>query len=1054
MSREASEPKLPEPASAASATKTRAGVSGSRVAPDVATKPKPSEPASAARATETRDEYGCTPLMLAATNGNEANVIALLKAGAVVDEVMNIYNGLTALMLAAANGREASVTALLRGGAAVNKNNGNCFTGYMYGDTALMFAAENGHGATVALLLKEGAAVDARDKGGKTALTRAAANGREAIVALLLKEGATVDARYREIGDTALMCAAAKGHGASVALLLKAKAAVNESNGDGNTALMLAAKNGHEEIVALLLKAKAAVDKRNIYGNTALMFAAAKGHEASVIALLEEGAAVGERDRDGNTARMLAAANGCKAIVKVIVTSLNTCQSVFAAVKKEDGGAILIRFLEELPKKNKQFAINCILHARNEEGLTALEVAAKNRHVEVVEFLLGLKVDGEGISAETLQKVKTLVEGEIEDKKEQKLFAVKETREAKLRLLGTIREIIIGKIEELESGAATAAGGGAEEGKGMAESAAEQDAGSGTTLVLNPLHGVRSGAAEQDAGRETRKERVQEWPKPRRGVGIGAATRKERVEKMRLPSAIIVPNPLFDASAKPVPATEVGGAGASALKKGAAVDARDIEGNTALMRAAANGHGATVALLLKEGAAVGKRDKHGLTPLMLAAANGSEASVTALLEEGAVVDEVINIYNGNTARMFAADNTALMIAAANGHKAIVASLLKAKAAVDKRNIYGNTALMFAAAKGHEASVTALLEEGAAVGERDRDGNTALMLAAKNGREASVALLLKEGADVEERDGDYNTPLMLAATRGHEAVVVSLLKEGAAVGERDRDGNTARMLASKNGHEAVATSLRTYQRIFAAVKKEDGREILTRFLEKLPERNKQFAINCILHARNEEKLTALEVVAKNCRAGVVKFVEFLLGLKVDGEGISAETLEKVKTLVEGKIKDKKDPKFFAFRKTREAKLRLLGTIREIIIGKIEELESGAATAAGGGAEEGKGMAESAAGGGAEEGRKWVLNPLLGAGIEAAEQDAGRETRKERVQEMRWPSAIIVPNPLFDAPAKPVPATEVGGAGASAVKPVEVEHGGGGGGGGGGGSGGGR
>jgi ankyrin repeat protein len=66
------------------------------------------------------------------------------------------------------------------------------------------------------------------------------------------------------------------------------------------------------------------------------------------------------------------------------------------------------------------------------------------------------------------------------------------------------------------------------------------------------------------------------------------------------------------------------------LGKGAAVDAADEDGWTALHCAALNGHEATVRLLLEKGAAVDAADEGGWTALRWAARNGHEAIVQML----------------------------------------------------------------------------------------------------------------------------------------------------------------------------------------------------------------------------------------------------------------------------------------------------------------------------------------------------------------------------------------------------------------------------------------
>ena len=57
------------------------------------------------------------------------------------------------------------------------------------------------------------------------------------------------------------------------------------------------------------------------------------------------------------------------------------------------------------------------------------------------------------------------------------------------------------------------------------------------------------------------------------------------------------------------------------------LEARDVDGKTALTYAADGGHGENTALLTEQGAAVGANDNFGKTALMYAAAEGNQLSM-------------------------------------------------------------------------------------------------------------------------------------------------------------------------------------------------------------------------------------------------------------------------------------------------------------------------------------------------------------------------------------------------------------------------------------------
>ena len=79
------------------------------------------------------------------------------------------------------------------------------------------------------------------------------------------------------------------------------------------------------------------------------------------------------------------------------------------------------------------------------------------------------------------------------------------------------------------------------------------------------------------------------------------------------------------------------------LDRGANINARDHEGETALIRAAFWGHLAIVRLLLERGANANARTYEGWTPLMYAADSGHLAIVRELMNKGANTNGVLNV---------------------------------------------------------------------------------------------------------------------------------------------------------------------------------------------------------------------------------------------------------------------------------------------------------------------------------------------------------------------------------------------------------------------------
>ncbi|KAG7390904.1 hypothetical protein PHYPSEUDO_006388 [Phytophthora pseudosyringae] len=188
----------------------------------------------------------------------------------------------------------------------------------------------------------------------------------------------------------------------------------------------------------------------------------------------------------------------------------------------------------------------------------------------------------------------------------------------------------------------------------------------------------------------------------------------------------------------------------------------DVDGFTALMVAAAEGHRDVVRALLRRGADVGIRT-HELrsTALHFAAKNGDADIVAALCEcDAAVVD----CWNVNA-------DTPLIWACIEGRAAAVKVLLKHGADVDMLNQYGASTLLCAVMIGEDPEqdaesdqqraeiVANLLEKnGKLVNFQDREGSSAMHLAASCGYLECVKTLLAFGADITLRNAIGQTPL--------------------------------------------------------------------------------------------------------------------------------------------------------------------------------------------------------------------------------------------------------------------------------------------------------
>jgi len=160
------------------------------------------------------------------------------------------HNGNTPLMWAASQGNEKLVEALLDQGALVNMQN-------FVGETALYIAAARGFDRICALLIEHGGDTRYSTVDGATPVHIAAASGHLEVLKTLISKGAFVNGADEE-GDTALHYAIREGQRAAIELLAKHFGAdATIKNEDLESPLDLAMELGENEIVDFLSKFQA-----------------------------------------------------------------------------------------------------------------------------------------------------------------------------------------------------------------------------------------------------------------------------------------------------------------------------------------------------------------------------------------------------------------------------------------------------------------------------------------------------------------------------------------------------------------------------------------------------------------------------------------------------------------------------------------------------------------------------------------------------------------------------------------------------------------------------
>lgn len=215
------------------------------------------------------------------------------------------------------------------------------------------------------------------------------------------------------------------------------------------------------------------------------------------------------------------------------------------------------------------------------------------------------------------------------------------------------------------------------------------------------------------------------------------------------------------------------------------VNARDVAGETVLMKCATSDRSEIVPLLVDRGADVNAKSRAGgYTALHVFSLVGRAADVRRLLDKGAAVDA-----------RFKDSYTPLIFASFFGRSDVARELLDKGADVNATNSLGQTPLI-AAVTGSELMKQALTKL-TAKGEFD-EMRWALDKVTPDGRVETAKLLLSRGAAPNRKDNTGTTALMYCAMFGCPDVVPHLLNKGANMNARNSSELTPLMIASLMG----------------------------------------------------------------------------------------------------------------------------------------------------------------------------------------------------------------------------------------------------------------
>ena len=237
----------------------------------------------------------------------------------------------------------------------------------------LIDAAKNVDREAVRSLLKQGANVNATQADGTTALHWASYRDDLESADLLIRSGANVNAR-NDLGATPLWAACQNGSESMVRRLLTAGANPNAALLLGETPMMVAARSGNPALVELLAAKGANVNARAARGQTALMWAVAQKHPEVVKVLIGNGADIHARS-DSWTEVMAVPPHGYLEYNRAIPHGSETALMFAARVDDLASAKLLV-------------AAGANVNDEDAWGVSAVVLAAHSGFTEVVEFLL------------------------------------------------------------------------------------------------------------------------------------------------------------------------------------------------------------------------------------------------------------------------------------------------------------------------------------------------------------------------------------------------------------------------------------------------------------------------------------------------------------------------------------------------------------------------------------------------------------------------------------------------------------------------------------------
>lgn len=642
--------------------------------------------------------------------------------------------------------------------------------------TSLHIVASFGIQSLVEYYLDQGAQIDARDSMGMTALHYAAGYGHIEVVRLLLDSGATIGIRD-QWGYSPLARAVRRNEVSVSRLLLENGSDPGFTSYDGESTISIAADRGHEEVLELLADRGTDHVRRDQLIRETLLRAAGLGRDG-IVRLLVRGREKWNISKQNLAEAMTkAASEGYVTIMKTLLEAGVDVSSPLSLGKES---------LREAAMWGHSEATQLLLTAGADANLMTgtgdypLHAAARSGWVGTVALLLE---NGADVNA-------------INMKGETAMVVVAGPRYGFMaRARTSPKEAVLVMQQLLEKGADTAA---------------TEPHSNRTSLECAVFRGyveLVQLLLEHQSFAITQKALILYLTQLYLAIGE-ISENDEAVDRLLCKEEAQNLGNVSNLLLIPIPAEKgYGRVVLTFLVSGAAIEAEDLAGNTALQLSAWEGHIAVVELLLHRAADINSKGSTDTTPLMLAARKGRTDVVRLLLAQGADI--------GATSANPDYGSTAVAQALDRHHTETAKVLLESGADANSTYSQGSQRTLLHAVvrqyswDSRKSEIELLLEKGADLEAKDDDGQTPLVVAVQKELVETVNFFIEEGADIEAKDSHGLTPLMVAVQKSKLDTVNLLLDEEADLAAKDDLGRTPLIVAVQKSTPGMVNLLLEY-----------------------------------------------------------------------------------------------------------------------------------------------------------------------------------------------------------------------------------------------------